>query len=1051
MEYGSDKRGKKYSIVVNRKPSTATLDTVVKSGKSEERIDSFFLVRASPYFQNEIKKQKKAGKRNYEISLKPDREISKKSLQVFLKLLSGFNQQTERSTIEDILILATITQVCWLEFFIQNIKNNDFIKKSEATTVEELYEEMLNGESRADPYIAFCEAKEKFGSYAYIIFDLDYCKLDEETIGKIIGDSMKATLINSLTQKIREKKYPQKMAEKSGKFNDEDNKKVCNLLANRIDIFEPYSESTDLNVIVQKLDNDSKKTYEFNNKFNRTPICYAALFNDEKQFNKLYSMECNNFNKDVFPELICCASISGNFRIFENALDLGKNINIRTVHDHSRKNPLHYTLLFDKRLGEYIRISKVLIEMGVSLFDKDEDQTMPINLLFGKDSDEIKEIFDGLKITVTVAPTKKGTKNPKRAKNLDDSAENSDFFVDKIIDLADDDKKNYEEAIVCFDVAMKLNMGKSVFKNVISRMFGDKEIIEILVENYYSKDDKDDKAKFIMEFVCKFDEDKSFIDDKIDETSTILNFLAKRPGNGKEIKQAFDWSSEKIEMLLSEDAIDNSYPITQAISVPNNDENVEAILSCMKELNKTINFKGLLAKIVENGSYSYLNLFYDILWNTKVYKDKEKYETDAFVEALQTNKEKPLKIIYDHTKQSLLKAFYEIREDNSKINNQDSQGTTTLMMAVKENNEILVKELLKYGPDLSITDSSEYTAEDYAEQCKKRSIDQEIKEYKRQNTKQKAKVSYQIYNLESIKENDAKAIVSSDDFDADMQCKDGKTPTIIFAIRGIKSVVEALINKGADLGRKDSKGKTAAFYAVQNGKLEIAKMILSKWKPRIEECSEMVLDASQKQAAILPFLYEQFGNYYNSEELFIIFSAESPEMGNTPLHYASQKGYKHHIDFLLETFNLDINKRNNKGQTPLHLAAIANKVVSVESLIQRQGIDPDAMDCHNKTPLYSAAEGGFDEVVKALLTSKSIDINLGMKNAHGVKTPLLRAVFSGKLKIVEILLDDPRIDPEVKYQKKNVQENIEVAKIDNKEEMRLLFNNYYQRKQLTIT
>ena len=93
---------------------------------------------------------------------------------------------------------------------------------------------------------------------------------------------------------------------------------------------------------------------------------------------------------------------------------------------------------------------------------------------------------------------------------------------------------------------------------------------------------------------------------------------------------------------------------------------------------------------------------------------------------------------------------------------------------------------------------------------------------------------------------------------------------------------------------------------------------------------------------------------------------DSPDGGNTPLHFASRYSWDSAVFTVLIEAGADVGARNGHGQTPLHLAAEANKPVVVSQLVEA-GADLDARDRNGNTPLHASARGGYPPVAHRLL------------------------------------------------------------------------------------
>ena len=85
-------------------------------------------------------------------------------------------------------------------------------------------------------------------------------------------------------------------------------------------------------------------------------------------------------------------------------------------------------------------------------------------------------------------------------------------------------------------------------------------------------------------------------------------------------------------------------------------------------------------------------------------------------------------------------------------------------------------------------------------------------------------------------------------------------------------------------------------------------------------------------------------------------NVKDPDMGQTPLHWASSRGHIGTVRLLISS-GADLNTSNNYGRTPLHLAAMAGRVAIARLLLQK-GAEIDKTDIWEATPLYSAMNEG---------------------------------------------------------------------------------------------
>jgi ankyrin repeat protein len=93
------------------------------------------------------------------------------------------------------------------------------------------------------------------------------------------------------------------------------------------------------------------------------------------------------------------------------------------------------------------------------------------------------------------------------------------------------------------------------------------------------------------------------------------------------------------------------------------------------------------------------------------------------------------------------------------------------------------------------------------------------------------------------------------------------------------------------------------------------------------------------------------------------------------------------------------------GFTPIHFAVINGHLDIVKALLSA-GADPNQASDHGFTALHEAAHGHLD-IVKALLAAGA-DPNQASDNGF---TPLHEAAFFGHVEVVQALLEDDRIKP----------------------------------------
>ena len=123
---------------------------------------------------------------------------------------------------------------------------------------------------------------------------------------------------------------------------------------------------------------------------------------------------------------------------------------------------------------------------------------------------------------------------------------------------------------------------------------------------------------------------------------------------------------------------------------------------------------------------------------------------------------------------------------------------------------------------------------------------------------------------------------------------------------------------------------------------------------------------------------------------------------NTPLHYASEYGQPHIVEFLLEN-GAAVDPRQHYAATPLHLASQHGSARVVPILI-RYGANMNAVTTSKNTSLHYASENGHLEIV-TILVENGANINARTEKILflGGSTPLGLAMDSRNEAVVKYL------------------------------------------------
>ena len=132
--------------------------------------------------------------------------------------------------------------------------------------------------------------------------------------------------------------------------------------------------------------------------------------------------------------------------------------------------------------------------------------------------------------------------------------------------------------------------------------------------------------------------------------------------------------------------------------------------------------------------------------------------------------------------------------------------------------------------------------------------------------------------------------------------------------------------------------------------------------------------------------------------------------GETALHVMSRGRYDLQdgvrVARLLLERGVDVNTQDKDHNSPLHYASYSGKLEIALTLLNR-GAKANAKNHWEETPLHQVSQGEYESQadgvrIARLLLDRAVDVNA--QNKNGI-TPLHLAIWYGKLKIVQLLLE----------------------------------------------
>jgi ankyrin repeat protein len=212
------------------------------------------------------------------------------------------------------------------------------------------------------------------------------------------------------------------------------------------------------------------------------------------------------------------------------------------------------------------------------------------------------------------------------------------------------------------------------------------------------------------------------------------------------------------------------------------------------------------------------------------------------------------------------------------------------------------------------------------------------------------------------------------------------TPLHLAAEYGSASIVQRLIQQGADIEVSGEGRRRALTLAVKNRNLEAMRVLIEKGADVDYAHEKGLLEAMRSGDEEIVRLLLSNGAKIESRD----------DEGNTALHLASSEDT---ILSLIES-GADIEARNKQGQTPLLTTLMEGKEHKVW-LFLGKGANIECMDVPGVMALHHAFAANFTDTTILALIDGGANIEARDKRA---RTPLLAAIEYGQDEIVRMLL-----------------------------------------------
>lgn len=236
-----------------------------------------------------------------------------------------------------------------------------------------------------------------------------------------------------------------------------------------------------------------------------------------------------------------------------------------------------------------------------------------------------------------------------------------------------------------------------------------------------------------------------------------------------------------------------------------------------------------------------------------------------------------------------------------------------------------------------------------------------------------------------------------------------RTPLHDAAIQGHLSVMKLLLSEpDIDINARDNSGATALWWATEKRQYQVAKRLLAEDGVDVNVIGEGITFIQRTTPL-------HHGVQNEDESLVRLLLEEksiNPNIpdggGKTPLAWAATMGSVIIVKLLLKHKHIHVNAPRKGEPTPLGLAAGAGHTEVVKELLAHSKLNPNETceACFGDRPLLAAARKGHVDVVDLLVRDSRVEPHLA---DYDGKTALWWAADNGHAEVVKHLLKSFRV------------------------------------------
>ena len=242
-------------------------------------------------------------------------------------------------------------------------------------------------------------------------------------------------------------------------------------------------------------------------------------------------------------------------------------------------------------------------------------------------------------------------------------------------------------------------------------------------------------------------------------------------------------------------------------------------------------------------------------------------------------------------------------------------------------------------------------------------------------------------------------LLQRDDININSKDSRGWTALMYASTRSTETIVQRLLDHGAQVNDQNNEGKTALHLAAVDDRSQIVELLLSYGAD--SNLKTITRQTAMHMAAAVECSLDTLRLLLNDTNV----DAQDHD-GLTALHYAAEQEGLQIMELLLNAKADTTIQTYDTGDTAAHVAIFWRRLEALKLLLEN-GANPSAVNHEGRTLLHNAAESGILQGVELLLDAKA---DITIQDPVDGETAAHYAISSGKPAVLALLLQRG-IDP----------------------------------------